>query len=114
MNEIGDWLQDADPARDEGTLSPHAMDAMLRQVRATIETGRSAKRAPTFSRLAAGIALATCTLGGLAVLGFHEWKTQELRREALAPVRPEPARQLYFSTPEGTRVIWIFNPSLPE
>jgi hypothetical protein len=114
MNDIRNWLQDADPARSEAGLSAHAMDAMLRQVRADIETRHPAKRAPTFTRLAAGIALAICTLGGVATIGFREWNTQELRREALAPVRPEPVRQLYFSTPDGTRVIWIFNPSFPE
>jgi hypothetical protein len=111
---VRDWLTDADPVRTEGGFSQHEMDTMWRQVSADLETGHSVKRAPAFTRLAAGIALATCTLGGLAILGFREWKTQDLRRQALAPVRPEPIRQLYFSTPDGTRVIWIFNPSLPE
>jgi hypothetical protein len=31
---------------------------------------------------------------------------------APGPQRPERARQLHFSTPGGTRIIWIFNSEL--
>jgi hypothetical protein len=51
----------------------------------------------------------------VVVWGLIEWKTTDAgRREALAAVQPQPARELYFTTPEGIRVIWIFRSATSE
>jgi hypothetical protein len=110
MNDVGKWLKDADPLaslpRDAGLARDEAQ-AMRRTILAALDERRSAAAFwPRPLAMAATIAL---TLASGIVLGRHLSPPRGVERSASAAQFDE-VRQLQFSTPGGTRVIWVFNP----
>lgn len=110
------WLRDGDPLVREGTLDRLEAGRMRdRIVAAAAAPIPRARRGPRAAWQTA--ALAGCV--ALAVL------VDRYAREGLAPAAaPDRAqraiesvgtpRQLHFSTPGGTRVIWLFDPEFEE
>jgi len=115
MNDIQQWLREGDPSAHETSPSDAEMAELL--VRMPRDLGGATPRAPLQSpshrwRLAT---VAAACLAGVSWWGAREWYPAEAaRKEALAAVSPQPARELYFTTPEGIRVIWIFRSPASE
>jgi hypothetical protein len=100
MNRLQQMLKDADPVGVEPPLEDTEVQRMRRAVVAL--AGQPQPRAIAWRPLVLTVATAAVVIAGAVTL---------LRRpETPLPV-PEPAlvRQLQFSTPTGTRVIWIFS-----
>jgi hypothetical protein len=99
-------LKEGDPVARDPALLPDDVDRIRRRVLAVEPRARSLGRIMAIA-FAAAVAL---------IVGTGAWWTR-----ATAPARPEPAavsgsnaaasvrRQVQFSTPGGTRVIWIFD-----
>ena len=113
MKNLADILRDGDPAADS-ELSTMQVDAMRRTV-------LDAARRPDVVRTPWHQPLAMATMVAMVVLmvaaGIVAGRKWTIDVESVRPqpetVRPAPAeqrRQLQFSTPGGTRIIWVFDP----
>lgn len=103
-------LRDADPL-DDNTLPPEAADAIRRRV---IAAAQNVPAAPLLWPRAVAVAatIALMIAGGTAV-GLRMPEHQSVLPEAGAmPDAAGEPRQLQFSTPGGTRIIWVFNSEL--
>ena len=112
MNELRDWLKDADPVGNEPGLSD--ADAM-RMRRAIVEAGDAEPSPFVWSR---GLwAVASVVVALTFAIGLSRSNVSHQRGGAAFPVEPSgPAapqagarRQVQWIAPGGTRVIWIFN-----
>jgi hypothetical protein len=113
MTHIGQQLRDADPLIHEPGLS---REDTLKIRQAVVAAGQSGFRGRTW-RPALMAAVAMLALA--AVVGVNRRRSNEFTastvREAdgvlgTGPGRASAARrQLQFSTPGGTRVIWVFD-----
>ena len=114
MNErdLRSLLRAGDPAAHDETPSPGQLANMRRQVLHAARTPDVA-RTPWHQPLAVAAAVALTVAAGIFA-GQHF-----PRQEAATPSSgaPSPAsdarRQLQFSTPGGTRIIWVFDPDFP-
>ena len=113
MNELRDWLKDADPVANEPPLS----DADVQQMRRAIVTAPDAHER-SFSDWARGSWAAATVLIALTIaVSMSRWlrPSQEVRpvNDDVALTAPPPEtgarRQMQLIAPRGTRVIWIFN-----
>lgn len=104
-------LRDNDPAGMPGDarLEPHDVDTLR-------HAAVAAARAPrdTSARWQQPLAMAAIIvlMIGVGVIAGRRVNMQEPRRSPVAspPVEaPAEQRQLQFSTPGGTRIIWVFN-----
>jgi len=112
MMTIRDALRDADPLRDEPSLSADEVQAIRQLV---VETARQDGRAGFFwlQPIAVGAVVVTMLAVGITagrrlpavstVPVAHSLAVRSVDRDV------EP-RQLQFSTPGGTRIIWTFDP----
>ena len=109
-------LIDSDPVSSEPELS--AFDAQMMRQRVILEA-RNAERErfwepEAFSRawwlrpIAVATVLAACLVAAVG-LGL---RINERQPVAPAPVNQQTTRQLQFSTPGGTRIIWTFHQDL--
>lgn len=114
MNPLQQLLKDSDPVAQEPPLPEDSIQHMRRAVIAAVDD-RESPFIP-WCRLVLTAATLAVVLGAvtrIARTGMPQW---------LAPSAPadleaigEPAtRQLQFSTPGGTRVIWVFNPEFEQ
>jgi hypothetical protein len=114
MTDLTRLLRDADPAREDAQLGPDAAQRIRRTVLAALPE-QSPAHTPWHRPFAlAAVALLFLALGTIA---GH----RALTRPVPAPPAADLAvvdgpggerRQLQFSTPGGTRVIWIFDDNL--
>jgi hypothetical protein len=101
---IGDLLRDADPLRDEDSLTAAQTGSMRRFVVAAARRAGSAALSWT-EPLAIGAVLGVMILAGITT-GRHLTVPRPPRSAA---VEPTERRQLQFATAGGTRIIWIFD-----
>ena len=115
MNEIRNWLRAGDPALHEPAPPDGEMASILRHAARELATTKDSHSPRLFRvRYAAAVAVTTVAVAG-AWWNWHSWDSSDAARaEAIASVQAVPARELYFTTPEGVRIIWIFNPSASE
>jgi hypothetical protein len=112
MKNLADMLREGDPAADS-ELSPMQVNAMRRVV-------LDAARRPDVVRTPWHQPLAMATMVGLMIAAGIVTGQRLAIDDLDAPVSPRPEalrsapaeqrRQLQFSTPGGTRIIWVFDP----
>ena len=113
MNELRDWLKDADPIVNEPPLS----DADAQRMRQAIVAASHSPHS-FFADWARGSwAAATVMVAVMIAAGVNRWfkPLPEIRNSdpgalssVAAPV-PGERRQMQLIAPGGTRVIWVFN-----
>src|SRR5262245_10670379 len=111
MKDLRTRLQEGDPVAREGGLSRDDRDRMLCHIlTATSEPASASQR----TLLVLATALVLVTVG--SALRTHRFVSRTADGGEVAtvthPSGPSTVRQLQFSTPSGTRLIWIFNPNL--
>jgi hypothetical protein len=108
MNKLADILRAGDPAADS-ELSPMQVDAMRRRV--LDAAGRpDVVRTPWHQPLALATVIALAVAAGIEA-GRHLTLAGDIPEpESVRTVPTEHRRQLQFSTPGGTRIIWVFDP----
>jgi hypothetical protein len=114
MDNLTKLLRDADPMRDGGALTADEAQQMRRRIVAATPThaAMSVWRRPL--AIAAVVAL-MIGLGGIAGDRAPRSSSSGAPNAAAvnAPVVSQDARrQLQFSTPGGTRIIWVFDENL--
>jgi hypothetical protein len=110
MNDVRDWLKDADPVANEPPLSDADVQRMRRAIVAASDSNYS------FADWARGSwAAATVAIALTIAVGMSRWMTPAPDVGVSANVPQTAAskvgnrRQLQLIAPGGTRVIWIFN-----
>jgi hypothetical protein len=110
MNDVRDWLKDADPVANEPPLS----DADVQRMRRAVVT--ASEPSPSFADWARGSwAAATVAIALMIAVGMNRWITPASNVEINRDVAPAVAsdnvtrRQMQLIAPGGTRVIWVFN-----
>jgi len=99
-------LIDGDPVAHEPELSARHTQAMRQRVLLEARTQQATTEREGLSRaFGLAAALAACLIAGVTI---------GLRMNERQPIAPAPAsqhvvRQLQFSTPGGTRIIWTFH-----
>lgn len=112
MRDVGQWLRDADPLRDDGGLTPAEVQRMRRALLAAAAESRNiAAWWPHPMMIAATIAL-TLVVGVLIGrrLPARDVKEPNMAQASRSANAANGVRQLQFATAGGTRVIWVFNP----
>jgi hypothetical protein len=116
MTDLRTQIRTAFRDEEDHRLPVDDAAAMRRLVVASVRPltdGRSA--ASWFQPLAVAATLVAMIAGGVAI--GHRFDDRAsigaIRTDDLPPGQePDGARQLHFSTPGGTRIIWIFNSNL--
>lgn len=114
MKAIQELLKEADPLRVEPPLD----EADIRRMRQTVlNAAHETMPVPggwTYHVLAGALAL--LVIAAVTTLARRpEIAQQETAAGApLNDIAVSPARQMQFSTPGGTRVIWVFNPDFQQ
>jgi hypothetical protein len=110
MNDVRDWLKDADPVANEPPLS----DADVQRMRRAIVT--ASEPSQSFADWARGSwAAATVAIALTVAVGMSRWMTPAPKSDVSASVPATVApdvgsrRQMQLIAPGGTRVIWTFN-----
>ena len=109
MRDLNTMLRNGDPAAADRELTPSQVDVMRRQV---IIAARQPDvvRTPWHQPLAVA-AMVALTIAAGVIVGQRVPHSDEPSRQQPAPSRSEDQRrQLQFSTPGGTRIIWVFDP----
>ena len=120
MTDLRTRLRDALRDEDDERLSVDDIAAMRRVVVASVRTTDEMERraASWFQPLAVAATLVAMIAVGIAIGGrFDDRVARTGASDAAdgdipAGQGPDRARQLQFSTPGGTRIIWIFNSAL--
>ncbi len=99
MNSIQSRLRAGDPA----SRDPQMSGADAARIRESILAARPASARRFGAVVPMAIAL-LCAAGGSA------WLVRSTPPAEVRQIEPPRQRQLQFSTPGGTRVIWFFNP----
>jgi hypothetical protein len=114
MNDVHHWLREGDP----GVHEPAPSDAEMAELLGRVERDAVATPWTPYFFAVRRWQMVTVVAAFIAVAlwaGLHQWNRAAANRNAaLAAVSPEPARELYFTTPEGIRVIWIFTSPASE
>jgi len=116
MTDLKQLLEEADPVRVDGELSPADAQLMRRTIVSAVAETRAAHvlwRRPLAFAAAAALLIVIATLGGHRVFV----RTVPDANLAIDPLAAPGGgdvdrRQLQFSTPGGTRIIWIFDQNL--
>ena len=109
MNEknLNTVLRVGDPAGDERLSQQHA--AVMRRQIVNAARRPDVVRTPWQQPLAVAAMIAlTIATGIIAGQRLPQPRTGSMEPVSTAP--EEPRRQLQFSTPGGTRIIWVFDP----
>jgi hypothetical protein len=109
MKDVKRLLLDGDPAAGDETLSPNQVDVMRRQI---IHAARQPDviRTPWRQPLAVAAMLALTVAAGV-IGGQRLSRSDVMSIEAPISAPDDGRRQLQFSTPGGTRIIWVFDPN---
>jgi hypothetical protein len=108
MTNLGRRLRELDPIRIEGLMRPPD----VRRVRASVLASTTARQSLSWTRFAAIAAgLVAAVFGGIWSVNRAPAGSARATMTAETPATTgEPVlRQVYFSTPGGTRVVWQFN-----
>lgn len=111
MNELRDWLKDADPVVNE----PQLPDADAQRMRRLIVAAGESRRSSFVEWTRGSWAAATVVIAVTIALSVSRWMRPAedgIRDTAAVPgIAPEAVtrRQVQLTTPGGTRVIWVFN-----
>ena len=111
MKDLRSLLQQGDPLAQEGGLSPDDRARLRRQI---LSAPRSAAlRTSRLAFLAVAAALCVATVGGVLLTRTAQSGDPGAAsvHPGVSPSDPPSVRQLQFSAPGGTRVIWTFNPA---
>ena len=100
MKSTRSLLRDGDPARDAAMSGTD-----IARIRASILSERPRPAVGLRAIVPVAVAL-VCAAAGSA------WLVRSTPPPAATQVKSPRQRQLQFSTPGGTRVIWFFNPDL--
>lgn len=110
MNTWQQLLRDHDPAAGahEARLEPHDVDALRR---AAVAAAREAHPTPRGWYQPLAMAAIIVLMIGAGVIAGRRVEVQTPPPSAAATPSDSPGeqRQLQFSTPGGTRIIWVFN-----
>ena len=111
MKDLTRILRDGDPAADPADaqgLSPAQAAAMRRHI-LNASARPDLVRTPWSQPLALGALVALTIVAGVLV-GLRLSPVAPQPAGVDAPVPAEGRRQFQFSTPGGTRIIWVFDP----
>jgi hypothetical protein len=115
MSRLQEWLKDGDPIASEPPLSDADVQRMRREV---IAAGQHPDRGFAVRRRAllapAAVVLAAAAIGVVSWRGESGQEPREDQPDTRATVGQPVTRQLFFETPGGTRIIWVFNPEFRE
>jgi hypothetical protein len=104
-------LKDADPVVGEPSLPVGDVQRMRRTAIAAAEEGRE----PLAIGRGTVLAVATAAVVVAMAVGVSQWPRPGEGVDLAPPsVTETTVRQLQFSTPTGTRIIWIFNPEFQQ
>jgi hypothetical protein len=110
MKDVTTVLRDADPAADDKGLTSAEIDIMRRLVVDAAQK-RDVVRTPWHHPLAVvTMVVLTLAAGVVAGLRLPQRDPTASPSPAVVPADPGERRQLQFSTPGGTRIIWVFDP----
>jgi hypothetical protein len=118
MTDLRTQLRDALREEEDERLPVDDLATMRRVVLASVRTDQESHRAHAWLQPLAVAATVVAMIAAGIAAGQRFEADQSLGtapgvRESLpANAAPERARQLHFSTPGGTRIIWIFNSDL--
>ena len=119
MTDLQTRLRDALREEEDERLPVDDVAAMRRVVLASVRTDEERHRAHAWLQpLAVAVTVVAMIAAGIAAGQRFEARPSVDRssgaagKEAPAGTGPDRARQLHFSTPGGTRIIWIFNSDL--
>lgn len=108
MKELRTMLREGDPAAADRGLTPDQVAAMRRAIK-NAASRPDVVRTPWQQPLAvAAMVVLTVAAGVFAGQRLAERQPSSAGYPRTAPV--EGRRQLQFSTPGGTRIIWVFDP----
>ena len=114
MNELRDHLRRTDPLAHEPPLSSHEA-AALRQRVLSFPPPQPHRRLPGRRLTVVTAVVMLCIVAsGLARVAMNR---HEMGRSAVLPATAAPSgvdqsvNRVYFETPSGMRVVWVFEPS---
>ena len=107
MKDLKTVLREGDPAAADEGLSPEQVHA-LRRAMLNASRQPDVVRTP-WQRPLAVAAMVALTIGAGVFTG-QRLATSDAALDAPAATPAEGRRQLQFSTPGGTRIIWVFDP----
>ena len=130
MRDLGEVLRDADPVRYEPMPHPDAVSRLLDRLRAEID-GNAGDRHVERVRWGTAWGVVAASFACLVMVSTTWLWLREPRptgpldsvsgsmqgerlREETSGGAAVPVRHLQFSTPEGIRVFWTFNPDFQE
>jgi hypothetical protein len=109
MTDLGRRLREQDPIRVEGLMAPPD----VRRVRALVLASTAARQSVSWTRFAVIAAGLVAAVSG-GIWSVNRAPAESAARATTTADTPATAgepvlRQVYFSTPGGTRVVWQFN-----
>ena len=108
MKDLKTVLREGDPAATDEGLSPEQVHAVRRAI---LNAARQPDLVRTpWQRPVAVAAMIALTVGAGVFAGQRLAHTPRYSLDAPAAAPVEERRQLQFSTPGGTRIIWVFDP----
>jgi hypothetical protein len=111
MRDVGSWLKAGDPLKIEPALAPDAVRAMRRTVLAGAGELRQAARWWP-GALATAAMLAAAVIGGISIgraLPARQAGDAGTASAATESGESERPRQVQFTTPGGTHIVWVFD-----
>jgi hypothetical protein len=113
MNELRDWLNEADPIANEPPLS----DADVQRMWQAVMSAESSRQSSFVDWARGSWATATVVVALTIAAGMTRWFTPlpvaggvDTRAPAESGLSgPASRRQVQLIAPGGTRVIWVFN-----
>jgi hypothetical protein len=116
MTDLTKLLQEADPVRSDGELSPAEAQSIRR---AMLAAAREPSGSFSVWRRPLAVAALVALLIGIGGVPGHRTSEPEADPARMASHQPDGGssvgndrRQLQFATPGGTRIIWIFDDNL--
>jgi hypothetical protein len=110
MKDIRTWLREGDPLSPDEAIPQDALEAMRQKVVAEAR-GAGAPRLGWFQPLAMAAMAALILVAGVVAVRWTPAPAPAIEADATGPTEPGAGRrQMQFSTPGGTRIIWVFDP----
>ena len=108
MNDLKRLLLEGDPAAGDRSLSDTQADVMRRQI-TNAARQPDVLRTPWQQPLAVAAMVALTVAAGI-IAGERLSRSDVPTLEPSGAAPEDSRRQLQFSTPGGTRIIWVFDP----